>query len=180
MEHTLHKWYLPLWCTVWEFLIAFSEAACHRKIPLQRTEKKSWWAVHKHHRYYVNQHVNMYINPCHPMCTHQTAIRASIKGANLQRAGCGLHLPSLSLLCSPLWFLLQLLLLMSLPASDRPWWTGPGRCAGLQGGAPNRLPLTVWDWRFPERPQKSREERWSLYGVQRKILMCFHWAFSGN
>lgn len=28
----------------------------------------------------------MYINPCHPMCTHQTAIRASIKGANLQQS----------------------------------------------------------------------------------------------
>lgn len=86
MEHTLHKWYLPLWCAVWEFLIAFSEAACHRKIPLQSGEKKSWWAVHKHHGCYVNTHVNMYINPCHPMCTHQAAIRASIKGGNLQQS----------------------------------------------------------------------------------------------
>lgn len=67
------------------------------------------------------------------MCTHQTAIRAVSKELTCSRAGCGLRLPSLSLLCSPLWFLLQLLLLMSLPASDRPWWTGPGRCAGLQG-----------------------------------------------
>ena len=39
MEHTLQKWYLPLWCAVWEFLIAFSEAPCHRKIPLQSKEK---------------------------------------------------------------------------------------------------------------------------------------------
>lgn len=28
----------------------------------------------------------MYINPCHPMCTHQTAIRVSIKAANLQQS----------------------------------------------------------------------------------------------
>lgn len=57
MEHTLHKRYLPLWCAVWEFLIAYSEAACHRKIPLQRKEKEGWWAERKHHRYYVNMYI---------------------------------------------------------------------------------------------------------------------------
>lgn len=41
--------------------------------------------MHKHHRCYVNKHANMYINACYPMCTHQTAIRASIKGLNLQQ-----------------------------------------------------------------------------------------------
>lgn len=55
------------------------------KSPFRVKKKKSWWAVHKHHRYYVNKHANMYINACYPMCTHQTAIRASIKGANLQQ-----------------------------------------------------------------------------------------------
>lgn len=28
----------------------------------------------------------MYIDPCHPMCTHQAAIRTSIKGGNLQQS----------------------------------------------------------------------------------------------
>lgn len=61
MEHILHRRYLPLWWTVWEFLIAFSEAGCHRKIPLQSTEKTSWWAVRKQHRYSVNVDVNTFV-----------------------------------------------------------------------------------------------------------------------
>lgn len=165
MEHTLHQWYLPLWWTVWEFLIAFSEADCHRKIPLQSTgEKKSWWATRKHHRYYVNGHVNMYVNPCHPMCTHQTAIRARIKGAKpaAEPAGCGLRQPALSSpLCSPLWFLLQLSLLMSLPASDGPWWTlgGVQPCrVGHQTGSHSLCGSGC----SHEGPQRSKEETFKV------------------
>lgn len=148
-------------------LNCFFRSRLPQENPPSERRKKSWWAVHKHHGCYVNTHVNMYINPCHPMCTHQAATRASIKGGTCSRARRSPHLRCVSPLCSWLWFLLQLLLLMSLPASDRPWWSGPGRCTGLQGGATAWLPLAVWDWLFPERPQKSKK-KWrnvrSIYG----------------
>ena len=95
MEHTLHKWYLPLWWTVWEFLIAFSEAACHRKIPLQSEEKKGWWAACKHRAYYVNTRVNTYVETHVALCAPiKLPSGQNQKGLTCSRAGCGLRLPS--------------------------------------------------------------------------------------
>lgn len=67
-------------------LNCFFRSSLPQENPPSEWGKKSWWAVHKHHGCYVNTHVNMYINPCHPMCTHQAAIGASIKGGNLQQS----------------------------------------------------------------------------------------------
>lgn len=67
-------------------LNCFFRSSLPQENPPSEWGKKSWWAVHKHHGCYVNTHVNMYINPCHPMCTHQAATRASIKGGNLQQS----------------------------------------------------------------------------------------------
>lgn len=67
-------------------LNCFFRSRLPQENPPSEWRKKSWWAAHKHHGCYVNTHVNMYINPCHPMCTHQAAIRASIKGGNLQQS----------------------------------------------------------------------------------------------
>lgn len=67
-------------------LNCFFRSSLPQENPPSEWRKKSWWAVHKHHGCYVNTHVNMYINPCHPMCTHQAAIRANIKGGNLQQS----------------------------------------------------------------------------------------------
>lgn len=67
-------------------LNCFFRSSLPQENPPSEWRKKSRWAVHKHHGCYVNTHVNMYINPCHPMCTHQAAIRASIKGGNLQQS----------------------------------------------------------------------------------------------
>lgn len=67
-------------------LNCFFRSSLPQENPPSEWRKKSWWAVHKHHGCCVNTHVNMYINPCHPMCTHQAAIRASIKGGNLQQS----------------------------------------------------------------------------------------------
>lgn len=156
MEHTLHQWYLLLWWTVWEFLIAFSEAACHRKIPLQSQEKKSWWAAHKHHRYYVNGHVNMYVNPCHPMCTHQTAIRARIKGAKpaAEPVVACISLPRLSFVFCAV--VSASALIIDVSACIRRTMMDPGRCAGPQGGAPKKAPTHCVG---PTVPSKATEEQ---------------------
>lgn len=67
-------------------LNCFFRSSLPQENPPSEWGKKSWWAVRKHHRYCVNMHVNMYVNPCHPTCSHQTAIRTSMEGANLRRS----------------------------------------------------------------------------------------------
>lgn len=67
-------------------LNCFFRSRLPQENPPSEWRKRSWWAAHKHHGCYVNTRVNMYINPCHPMCTHQAAIRTSIKGGNLQQS----------------------------------------------------------------------------------------------
>lgn len=156
-------------------LNCFFRSRLPQENPPSERRKKSWWAVHKHHGCYVNTHVNMYINPCHPMCTHQAAIRASIKGGNLQQSQAQ---PASAFPVSfVFWAVVSAsALIIDVSACIRQAMMvrpGPGRCAELQGGATNWLPLVVWDWLFPERPQKSRKKQRNVYSIYGHSSLLF-------
>lgn len=139
-------------------LNCFFRSSLPQENPPSEWRKKSWWAVHKHHGCYVNTHVNMYINPCHPMCTHQAAIGANIKGGEPAAE------PGRTRICVPCLFCVlgcgfclssyYWCLCLRQTGSDGP---APGGVQGDRVG-PNWLPLAVKDWRFTERPPKSRKK----------------------
>lgn len=153
MENT---WYLPLRCTVWEFLIAFFEAECRRKIPRKKSRELG-----------VNTKTckHVHLNLCCPVCTHQTDIKAGWKELTCSRAN------QLSLSCSPLRFQLQISLLMSVPKLVRPRWTR--KCAELQGGVQVGPPETGPSWRGKNVANKGQEQK-NMAFCERETMFLLH------
>lgn len=144
MENT---WYLPSWRSVWEFLIAFSEAACRRKIPLQSKRVgglavNTWTCKHVH--------VNLRCS----VCPHQADIKAGWKELTCSRADQLLR------------FQLQISLLMSVPKLVRPRRTR--KCAELKGGVQVGPPQTQ-----PSKEARTKELRWKPKDCRKMFLFYF-------